>query len=109
MGSKTINTNKSRRYSMFPKLKKKIKSFLVSEDGKVPKQSLLSLGSFMSAAVISGVLVKADNYPCHSNSIDLEVDNGDISGSHNHHASHCSHSNIPADCTDCDCGPCTGE
>ena len=37
---------------MLPKIKKKITSFLLSEEGKIPKHSLLSLGSFVSAAVI---------------------------------------------------------
>jgi len=37
---------------MLPILKKKVTGFILSEEGKMPKQSLLTLGSFLSAAVI---------------------------------------------------------
>ena len=40
---------------MIPKIKKKLKGFLVEEEGKISKQSMLSLGSFISAAVIGDV------------------------------------------------------
>jgi len=33
---------------MFPKLKKKIKSFLLSEEGKISKQSIITIGSILT-------------------------------------------------------------
>ena len=47
---------------MLPKIKKKITGFLLNEEGKISKQSLLSLGSFISAAVIGGVLATKCHY-----------------------------------------------
>jgi len=53
---------------MLPKIKKKISSFLLSEEGKISKQSLLSLGAFVSAAVIGGVLATKEAAAQHINS-----------------------------------------
>lgn len=36
---------------MFPKIKKKITSFLLGEEGKISKHSLLTIGSFLSAGM----------------------------------------------------------
>ena len=47
---------------MLPKIKKKITGFLLNEEGKISKQSMLSLGSFISAAVIGGVLATKCHY-----------------------------------------------
>lgn len=41
---------------MFPKLKKKVFSFLVGEEGKISKQSLLSLSAFLGASAVVGSL-----------------------------------------------------
>ena len=77
---------------MIPKIKKKLTSFLTEEEGKISKQSLLSLGSFLSAAVIGGILATKDAAAAtHSNSISVSY-SGDLgSGSHAHHSSHANH------------------
>ena len=79
---------------MIQKIKKKLTSFLTEEEGKISKQSLLSLGSFLSAAVIGGILATKDAAAAtHSNSISVSY-SGDLgSGSHAHHSSHANHAN----------------
>jgi len=77
---------------MLPKLKKKVTSFLLSEEGKMPKHSLLSLGSFLSAAIISGVIAtKQAAASIHSNAVDATSDSTSLFGAHSHHTSHSSH------------------
>jgi len=77
---------------MLPKLKKKVTSFLLSEEGKMPKHSLLSLGSFLSAAVISGVIAtKQTAASIHSNAVDVTSETVGYVGAHSHHTSHSSH------------------
>ncbi len=72
---------------MFPKVKKRITSFLLSEEGKVSKQSLLSLGSFLSAAVIGGVLASKEAAAAHTNDLFISY-SGDVAvGTHAHHSS----------------------
>jgi len=77
---------------MLPKLKKSLTSFLLSEEGRIPKQSLLSIGSFMSAAVIGGVLASKQAAAAHVNNIHFTVSSGEITAEHGHHQSHGSHS-----------------
>lgn len=74
---------------MVPTLKKKITSFLLSEEGKMPKHSLLSLGSFLSAAVISGVLMSKEAAASHTNSLTASFvsSTGIATAQHAHHSS----------------------
>ena len=37
---------------MFPKLKKRIKSFILEEEGKIPKQSIIKVGSVLALAAL---------------------------------------------------------
>jgi hypothetical protein len=71
---------------MFPKIKKKITGFLLNEEGKVTKQSLVSLGSFLSAAVIGGVLATKSAAADHTNSISTYYSGVSVYGSHTHHS-----------------------
>ncbi len=81
---------------MLPKIQKKITSFLLGEDGRMSKQSLFSMGSFLSAAVIGGVLATRENAAEHTNSVLFDYNESMpqpyIMG-HDHHASHSSHGN----------------
>ena len=76
---------------MIPKIQKKINSFLLSEEGKISKQSLLSLGAFMSAAVIGGILATKEAAAAHTNSLDVSYADPTATGTHAHHSSHSSH------------------
>jgi hypothetical protein len=92
---------------MFPKLKKKLSSFLLSEEGKISKQSLLTLGSFVSAAVIAGALATKQSAG-HTNDITVSYQEaGKIAvGQHSHHNSD------TGVCGSVDCGgsgPCSSE
>jgi len=63
-----------------PKLKKKISSYLLEEDGRITKQSLLSLGAIVTGAAIGAALQSKE-----AKAIDLNA--------HQHsHLSHSSHS-----------------
>jgi hypothetical protein len=75
-----------------PKVKKKITGFLLSEEGKISKQSLLSLGSFISAAVIGGVLATKEAAAQHTNELSVSYSDGTATGTHVHHNS-AEHSN----------------
>jgi len=77
---------------MLPKLKKRITGFLLSEEGRMPKQSLLTLGSFLSVAVIGGVIASKETAANHTNDISISYGGNQASGQHSHHASHGSHS-----------------
>ena len=72
---------------MFPKLKKKITSFLLSEEGKIPKHTFLSLGSFMSAAVIGSAIASKDTTANHANTLSIGYASPTATATHTHHAS----------------------
>lgn len=73
---------------MFPKVKKKITGFLLTEEGKISKQSLLTLGSFISAAVIGGVLATKEAAAQHINNLSVSYSGGTATGEHGHHSFH---------------------
>lgn len=73
---------------MFPKLKKKLSSFLLSEEGKISKQSLLTLGSFVSAAVIAGALATKQSAGHVDNlTVSYQAAGKIAVGTHSHHSS----------------------
>jgi hypothetical protein len=92
-----------------PELKKKIKSFLTKEDGKISKENLLKTGIFLT--ILSTLSLKevnsatpsgCDTYENHSNfghynTFDQGVTIGTIqteniiNGTHGHHANQCTH------------------
>ena len=61
-----------------PHIKKTISSFLLSEEGKITKQSILSMGLFLGSVAITTALTADDAAGWH--------------GSHSSHSSHTSHS-----------------
>lgn len=61
-----------------PQIKKTISSFLLSEEGKITKQSILSMGLFLGSVAITTALTSDDAAGWH--------------GSHSSHTSHTSHS-----------------
>lgn len=79
---------------MLPKLKKRITSFLVGEEGKISKQSLLSLGAFIGTGVLGGILAAKDAsaQTYHTNSLSLSYSGGTATATHGHHSSHSSSS-----------------
>lgn len=50
-----------------PQIKKKISSYLLEEDGRITKQSLLSLGAIMTGAAL-GMAISAKEANAHSHS-----------------------------------------
>ncbi len=66
--------------SVIPKLRKKISSYLIEEDGRITKQSLLSLGAIVTGAALGAALQSKE-----AKAVDLTA--------HEHsHLSHSSHS-----------------
>ena len=106
---------------MFPTIKKKLSSFLLSEEGKISKHGLLGLGSLISAAVIGGVLFsKGAAAATHINSLQVSYSAAQqvALGTHGHHSSStsdcvngndcggaCSSSGVSA-CSACGSGAC---
>jgi len=81
-----------------PKLKKKVNAFLVGEEGKISKQSLLKAGTILGAISLSSIMalkgVSAETHPdyvTHVNSLSLGYSGGTAAATHTHHASHTSH------------------
>jgi len=84
----TDNNNK------IPQIKKKISAYVLGEEGKISKQSIITLGAFLGAAALGGVLTakdaKAEDVTTHHNELHFRYDPGDDQaiGAHSHHASH---------------------
>ena len=96
-----------------PKIKKKINAFLVGEEGKISKQSLLKVGAMLGGAALGTVLsarkayaghsssdstcdrCEASNDVCHGNLLGVTSTGATIESSHEHcietHSSHRSH------------------
>lgn len=77
-----------------PQIKKKINAFLVGEEGKISKASLLKGGVILSLIALSPILSSkaASAQTSHSNDLSLNYQSGSATGVHNHHGSHSSHS-----------------
>ena len=67
---------------------------MLSEEGKISKQSMLSLGSFLSVAVIGGILATKEGAAGHSNSLEVAYSDSYATGTHQHHSSHSSHGSL---------------
>jgi hypothetical protein len=84
--------------SEFPKIKKKISSYLKAEEGKITKESVLTVGAFITSAAASAALLsKTVNAATghtsveggqHGNDVDLGYTNDVAVGNHTHHGSH---------------------
>ena len=83
-----------------PKLKKKISAFLVNEEGKISKESLLKAGTMLSAVALGSALAvnNANAEIIHSNSLSVSYSTLTAAGTHGHHASHASHSSHGSCC-----------
>ena len=78
--------------SKLPKLKKKVTAFLVGEEGKVSKESVLKAGVILSSLALSSAILSKDATAVQSHTNDIyteEVGDG-MKGWHSHHASHAS-------------------
>ena len=76
-----------------PKLKKKISAFLVSEEGKMSKESLIKTGAIIGAIALSSALA-ANNAAAdsiHKNDLSASYSGDTATGTHVHHGSHSSH------------------
>ena len=78
-----------------PKIKKKVNDFLLGEDGKISKESLLKAGAFVAgAAVASSLMAKSASADWgHSNTLTLTHSNDKLETTvtHSHHSSHSSY------------------
>lgn len=98
---------------MFPEIRKKLSSFLLCEDGKISKNSLLTLGSAISAVIIGGVLASKYAAAVHNNVLSTTASQQQALAQHGHHVSSivgdCGNDCFAA-CTACGpaspCGPC---
>lgn len=73
-----------------PKIKKDLNSFLVGEEGKITKKSLIKTGSLLTAVALGSALA-ADQASAgmeHDNDITFNRQGEGVSASHSHHASH---------------------
>lgn len=79
----------------FPKLKKKISSFLTKEEGKISKESLTRVGIFLGSVAIASSLVSAAGNPgphnSHSNGLGTTYSDPIVTGTHSHAITHTSH------------------
>ena len=85
-----------KRDNPLPEIKKKISSYLSSEDGKITKESLLTVGAFVTSAAASAALLSKSvsaghtNTPTHQNDLDMNYaqQSETAVGKHTHHGSH---------------------
>ena len=79
---------------IIPKLKKKVSDFMHGEKGTIPKQSMVSIGTFVGTLVASGLISSKD---VEATAITItSSDDGvytSVAGSHSHHSNHSNHSN----------------
>jgi len=79
----------------FPSIKKSLSAFLLGEEGRISKESVLKMGVIFGAAALSTGILSKDVNAQHSHSLytsHTEVPTYQVTGYHNHHASHSSHS-----------------
>lgn len=75
--------------SKLPKLKKKISNYLLSEEGKISKQALLTMGAFLGGAALGSVhSIPEAGAASHDNSLELSYSGGAATASHYHHSSY---------------------
>jgi hypothetical protein len=75
-----------------PSIKKRISAFLVGEDGKISKDSVMKAGAILGAIGITSALL-AESAAAHTNRITSSYSSslGRITGTHTSHGSHGSH------------------
>jgi len=81
--------------SKIPKIKKKLSNYLMSEEGKISKQALLTTGAFLAGATLGALSstqeVNAVDTTTHDNSLSLSYSGGTATATHTHHANHTSY------------------
>lgn len=70
-----------------PRIKKRINAFLVGEEGKISKQSLLAIGTALGTVALSNAAKAYDH-----GGGGIYYTTGSYKISHGHHASHSAHS-----------------
>lgn len=75
-----------------PKIRKKVNAFLVGEEGKISKQSILKGGVILCSLALSAAMSmkSASAEYIHGNSIGAQKIGSGVKGIHTHHASHVS-------------------
>ena len=74
-----------------PVIKKKISSYILGEEGKISKQSLLSLGTFFGTAAIAAALAACNVdalSTSHHNYLGIYYGSYRVTASHSHHGSY---------------------
>lgn len=81
-----------------PVIQKKISAYIMGEEGRISKQSLIAVGAFLGSAALSSILLSESVNADHSshashltNALTLGYKGGEATGTHSHHASHGSH------------------
>ncbi|MFH0977844.1 MAG: hypothetical protein V1837_00945 [Candidatus Woesearchaeota archaeon] len=74
---------------VFPRAKRNISSFLLSEEGKISKQSLIAVGSVLSAFAVASALAASQaaahsNACTHTNGLSFSFSNSGLKAMHNH-------------------------
>jgi hypothetical protein len=95
--------------SKMPELKRRVNAFLVGEEGKISKDSILKAGALLGAVGISSVAMAGSAVAqSHTNSISGSFDPSTItvSGTHGHHSSHSSHGSHGSHGSHCSGGWC---
>ena len=72
--------------SRIPKLKKKFSAFLVGEEGKISKNSLLKIGGVLTGLSSAAMVAGAD-----TNELQLGYDGSTATATHENHSSHAQH------------------
>jgi hypothetical protein len=89
-----VNTMVKKAKKEMPALKKNISSYLKLEEGKISKESLLTVGAFVTSAAASAALLSKTvsaqhtNAPTHDNNVDVKYQLDAAAGKHSHHGSH---------------------
>jgi len=72
---------------MLPQIKKNISSFILSEKGSMPHQSILSIGAFLAGAAIGSIVAAKDSSAQHANGVAFTNSDSQITAMHQHHQS----------------------
>ena len=77
-----------------PQVKKRIATYIRSEEGKISKQSLISVGAFMGGAAIASILAAKEaaaghhNFWTHDNDVSIVGISKGAQGTHDHDEKH---------------------
>lgn len=78
--------------NILPKAKKSIKNYIMGEDGKISKQSMLTLGAFFGASAFASIVSTKNVQAQHvSHGAHCSHSSHGSHGSHSAHGSHSSH------------------